>query len=24
LKNGELIPVSVRKRSEVLEMLDKW
>ena len=24
LKNGELIPVSVRKRAEVLEMLDKW
>ncbi len=24
LKNGELVPVSVRKRSEVLEMLEKW
>jgi two-component system LytT family response regulator len=24
LKNGELIPVSVRKRAEVLEVLEKW
>lgn len=24
LKNGELVPVSVRKRAEVLEVLEKW